>query len=280
MLSPTFLWLSLLLPISALLPLPTLASMTSLPSSAGVIPASSQIMARRRSSGRVNRNPFKPRKDQPRPKYTVGGAGRQRDLSCFQTNPKPLDQNLIPLLPVDPSSSKLQFTLAAHPSLAVYIPQTSAKTVEFVLVQKDGEVVYQTIQQLPQTPAIVQVTLPQAAPALRVGEDYEGYITLICKGTESQPDDPFAELSIRRIEPDAVLANQLKQATGLDRVRLYGESGIWYDMVSTLMTLRQDEPRNTNATELWNALLQFNGLADLKDIPLSQPLPPSKPLPN
>ncbi len=288
MVSSKFLWFSLLVSTVTLLPVPTRAAMNSLHSSAEVTPADSQVIAQRR---RTSSSPFKPRKSQPKPKYTVGGGRRSREV-CLQdeaalskTSPKPLNQMLTPLLPRNPSPPDLQLTLAERPTLTVYVPQTSAKAFEFTLYAQEGEaerVIYQANQALPQTPAIVQFTLPKDAPVLEIGKNYVWVVTLACNTAHPEPrdlsavvhpdpSDPSVGELIRRIEPDSALANQLKRVTGLDLARLYGESGIWYDMVSTLVALRHHEHKDTTATNLWDDLLQSNGLAELKDAPLATP---------
>lgn len=219
---------------------------------------------------------FEPRKDQPAPTLTVGG-GRRNDAKCPQdrqaseqlTQTNPLNQHLTPLLPSP--FTNLQLTVSEHPTFLVYVPQTTAKAVEFTLVTKDKDNsekgIYQTTLALTSTPGIVSISLPATAPVLEIGKDYKWVVVMACQGGNPTPEDPLAEGLVRRIQPDSSLS-QLDKAKPLNRVALYAKSGNWYDAVANLAALRKDQPNDPEVASAWKDLLQGAGLGAIANAPL------------
>lgn len=225
---------------------------------------------------------FAPRKDQPRPKYTVGG-GRRTEEICSQdriqnaANPqvKSVSRLLTPLVPgqelLPGQERDVQFTMKARPTLLVYVPSTTARAIEVTLYVQENQRekgVYQTLVKLPQSPGIVRIALPPEAPALEVGRDYKWVVALACQTNRPAPNDPFAERLIRRIEPGAELVSKLNQAVGLERAALYGKAGLWYEMVAELAALRQAKPGDGAINANWATLLQSTGFGELAAAPL------------
>jgi Domain of Unknown Function (DUF928) len=56
----------------------------------------------------------------------------------------------------------------------------------------------------------------------------------------------------------------LKNATTEQQRILYAKNGIWFDALTTLGDLRRSKPKELNAIENWNRLLQSIGLENLK----------------
>lgn len=224
---------------------------------------------------------FEPPKGQSRPNHTIGG-GKRYDGKCPQdrlrSQPETASQtsqpSLLPLLPTnDPTLRGLGLTTSAHPTVLVYIPATSAQAVEFVLVGRNAnrreEGIYQTTVKLTQTPAIVPFAVPGTMPGLEVGKDYEWRVALICQ--TGDPADAYAEGIIRRVPMDTALVQRLQQAQPVDQVTLYAESGIWYEAVSHLATLRQTQPTNPDLATAWVDLLQSAGLGAVSKTPVLLP---------
>jgi hypothetical protein len=217
---------------------------------------------------------FEPRKDQPAPTYTVGGGKRgtcekNPQASEPATEPLPLDPSLTPLLRsplTDP-----QLTVSARPTFLVYVPQTSAKAVEFTLLLRDKDnsenKIYQTSVNLTGTPGIVSISLPATAPELEIGKDYKWMVAMACQTGEVNVDDPFAEALIRRIQPDSSLS-QIDRAKPLDRVALYAKEGVWFDAVANLAALLKSQPNDPQVASAWKELLQGAGLGEIANAPL------------
>jgi hypothetical protein len=221
---------------------------------------------------RLKQVTFEPRTDKPAPTITVGG-GRRNEGVCSQerkaseasiTEPKSLARLLTPLLPSP--SSDLHLTVSAHPTFLVYVPQTSAKTVELTLEDRDGKGIYQRTINLTGTPGIVRFSLPASTPELEIGKDYRWLVLMNCQ--PSTAEDPFAEGLVRRIKPDSSLS-QVDGKKPLEQVSLYAKSGIWYDAVANLAALQKAQPNNPEVTSAWENLLRGVGLDAIANAPLN-----------
>ena len=234
-------------------------------------PTLAQTKSQTKTDIRLKQVTFEPRTDKPAPTITVGG-GRRNDGVCSQdrkasepstTETKSLAQLLTPLLPSP--FTDLNLTVSGHPTFLVYVPQTSAKTVELTLEDRDGKGIYQTTINLQDTPGIVSISLPASTPELEIGKDYRWFVSMNCQ--PSTAEDPFAEGLVRRIEPDSSLS-QLYGKKPLEQVNLYAKSGIWYDAVANLAALQRTQPNNPEVASAWKDLLRGVGLDAIANAPL------------
>ncbi len=220
---------------------------------------------------------FKPRKDAPRPKATIGGASRHSG-HCPQAKVSPTTLGLQAIVP--PSQTKGQMeavlTTAAYPTLLVYLPVTTARQAEFTVMNERGKGLFQTIVDLPRevqkTPVILRLTLPNTAlPAttgLQPDTIYQWVFTLMCKPGGAEPNDPFVRGMVSRIAPDAALQKKLTTAKGLDKVNLYAEAGIWQEAVTELANLRLTKPTDPDLLAAWKSLLKSANLEATSQAPI------------
>lgn len=183
---------------------------------------------------------------------------------CIEAQP-----SLTALIP----SQNFGTTVQPYPTFFWYIPQTTATTAEFVLM--DGnQTLYETTIALPKTPGILPISLPgdgSVAP-LTVGKDYQWYFSIVCNA-----DDRSGDLLTRgwvqrqAVTPD--LAAKLSQASAADRATVYAQAGIWYDAVATLANLQQPPltpvalPQRQILSDRWSKLLESVGLGNFADQP-------------
>lgn len=192
------------------------------------------------------------------PQASTGGASRGNSCSVGENYPQ---KEMISLTP----HSQRGLTLASHPTLMVYIPQTSVTKVFLSLKEIDGQTNYQTIIPIKGEPGIVRVTLPQEAAGLEVGKNYQWSIVGMCND-QLRPDSPLVQGQIKRIEADAHLREQLNNATLLERAVLYGQAGIWYETIATLAQLRLENPSDRELLANWEELLTSVGLANITKV--------------
>jgi len=210
---------------------------------------------------------FTPPADQGAPGESSGGAtrGNQGDV-CPQdrglglTGPK-----LTAILP----DSNQGLTVSSHPTFLVYVPQTSAGEIRFILQDDNNpeqvREIYETILPLPknltQTGGLVQIKMPDNLDELQIGTTYTYYATLICS-----PGDPgginYDEGFVTRVEVPANIA-EVQQNEALSpeqslwqQAMLYAESGIWMDTVNSLVALMEYEPGNKALENQWMSLLR------------------------
>lgn len=171
-------------------------------------------------------------------------------------------------------SPALKYTLSAYPIIWLYSPYTTqdAPDGDFSLQLGDKEV-YRTKIQLPKTPGIIGIPLPQNLSPLVVEQEYRWYFEVNCSSTTSSESSSPASVTglIERIPPSDELKQELASATtDLDKITVYAKYGIWYETLTELAQLRLKDPNNPNLQQAWINLLSEPtvGLKDLAQEPL------------
>ncbi len=205
---------------------------------------------------KVTFNP--PAGDQP--KTSIAGASRSIGQCINQAENSNLP--LAPLLPV----SAQGLTVASHPTVLAYLPQTSAKQVLFSWRDENNNDHYQTILPIDNQGGVISLTLPEDAPPLEVGKNYQWALAIMCDG-RLQPDSPMIQGQIRRVALEATLSDRLKNANLLESAAIYGEAGIWYETVATLAKLKTAQPGDQNLASNWQDLLTSVGLEKISQVP-------------
>lgn len=200
----------------------------------------------------ISRINFEPPPDRAgEPEQTAAGGTRGK---CPQDTKEP-DPPLTLLIPVN----KRVLTVAEHPIFFVYVPPTSAQTVQFVLKEKissnRSKVIYEAKYPLSGTPGIVSLRIPDNANKLEIGKNYQWSFALICD-PQDRGEDRIQFGSIKRTELSANLAEEVEKATPLERANLYAKNGIWQDAIATLVELKHSQPDNSNVKVIWEELLQ------------------------
>lgn len=184
------------------------------------------------------------------PKGTAGGGSRPIKSLC--TQPVGSQETLVAMAP----TGSVGFTSSQTPTLWVYIPNTTAKTLEFSLVTQE-EGVYQTNVSITDT-RLLKVTLP-ATVSLTVGKIYNWKAALVCN-PKQRTEDWVVNGWIQRQPIDAEFQRKLTGATIEQQVKLYAQAGFWYEALNAYLQLRQMQPGSSNLPLLGADLLKFAGL--------------------
>ena len=192
-----------------------------------------------------------------------GGASRG-EIAC-SSNPNEFSRHFLPLTPVD---SKYGLTVSERPTFFVNLPPSSAQKAFFSLKDEQGRVYYQTVLPINKQGGIMRIDLPQSISPLAVDRPYQWGVAALCSG-KLKPDSPFVSSWVKRVTPSTTLMNQLTNATPIDRAALYSANGIWYDTLTTLADIRQQQPTNSNLLSTWNKLLNSVGLGEVSVQPLN-----------
>lgn len=189
---------------------------------------------------------------------TAGGG--TRGGSCLSKG-----KSIIPLMP----SNNSVFTVSGYPTFYSYIPESTAQTARFVLREQDrDEPLYETTFDIPSTPGIVSVSLPQdTLPPLKVGKNYRWFLVVVCD-TEDSSKNAVAQGWIRRIKPSAALATEIEKTSESEVWRVYGKAGVWQETLMTLAQLRRSHPGDSDITADWEKLLNEVGLSAIAKDPL------------
>jgi hypothetical protein len=220
------------------------------------LPAQAQTAEPPPGSTSAMRQPFQtqvqfvPPPDRQAPRQTASGASRG---SC------PEIQSLLP---------ETHFGLTTHRRPAVYaqMPASDARRA-IVSLKSDGGEFYYDLVELPAAAGIVRLDFPTSAPDLVVGERYRWSMILLC-GDELRPDSPVIHGWIEPVELAAADQARLAQLSPLEQAAFYGQQGIWYDLLDTLITQRQETPGNGAIATAWTSVLESVNLGALVAAPL------------
>ena len=172
-----------------------------------------------------------------------------------------------PLTAIAPSGTLIT-TTADYPALLFYIPETTAKRAEFVMVDGEGNFVYNTKVTLPSQPGIMRLNLsPEAAsPVTETGNPYRWELALICDEFDRSGDDLLGG-ELRRVEVSSDIENKLELAESGDRFSVFQEAGLEADAIAALDELRRENPQDVEIQALWEKWLRENGLEQLVEMP-------------
>jgi hypothetical protein len=157
-------------------------------------------------------------------------------------------------------------TISAHPTFWFYVAYPVNSYVEFTLQDEAENEIYQTTFQLDKTPGIIGLNLSQDKVSLEAGETYHWYFNIMCN-PENSTDD-FVEGWVERVVLNPVSQNRLELAQPLEKISIYAENGLWYDTLSTVDRLRQQESENKKLSNIWTDLLQQVGLEEISQEPV------------
>ncbi|MEM9219908.1 MAG: DUF928 domain-containing protein [Cyanobacteria bacterium P01_F01_bin.150] len=173
----------------------------------------------------------------------------------------------------------LKLTTSDRPVFWIYVPYTPKEAPSgFLSLQQGDNAIYEgtfslaTTSEL-STPGIVGIRLPESAPSLVAGQEYDWYIDINCVDVTGEnvnsvgtPANLYG--SVQRVEVTEGLARDLLQSqTGLDVVAAYGKHHIWYEWLTELARLRLDSDNNVGLshTELNSAELENTWTTVLSD---------------
>jgi hypothetical protein len=191
-------------------------------------------------------------------------AGAARDSQCLtDTNSK----RLTAIMP----QSNVGLTTVANPVLLFYVPKTSTQAaLELVILDENKNNVVSKQSYKPSGKAGV-VSIPVTTASLEVGKQYRWSFSVICDA-KARSHDRVVDGAIKRIQPQAQLATQLKNASPQQLPHLYAQAGIWQDSIASLASLRTSRPNDPELKADWEALLKTEGteLAEVVSAPFLQ----------
>ncbi|MEH2438491.1 MAG: DUF928 domain-containing protein [Nostoc sp.] len=199
-----------------------------------------------------------------------GGAKRDGGDTCPVIISKPDLTALVPF--TEEANSVINVwgqTTEEHPSLFFYVPYTKdlPYAVEFVLQDQDLKDIYKEAIALPNKPGVIRVSLPISAPALALNKQYRWFLTVNCDNQENSPPT-FVEGVIQRIELKPATLKELQTREPLKRYAIYAQNGIWYEALTILAQLRDQNPKDAALQAEWQNLLSSIRLDDVAAEPI------------
>lgn len=163
----------------------------------------------------------------------------------------------------------VNITASISSRLFFYTPQAEeSKTVEFVLRNREDELIYKTSIQTTGEAGIMSIAIPEEVKnnVKEFHGDYQWYLSLICD-RDNRSKDFVLEGWIEYSEIDNSLQEKINLSSSVEKSKLLQQEGIWYDALSVLA----EQKLNSNAASIdreWSQLLESIGLLELASEPL------------
>jgi len=191
-----------------------------------------------------------------------------RSPSCTENSDLTNVIPLTPLLPLTNNNSNYIFaeqTTLEYPTFWFYIPYqisevTSADFYISDLNNDEQKTVYRTSLQLPQIPGFFSINILENNQPLEINSTgYRWTLIISC----SNDNFVYHEGLIKRVALNNELNNQLQGATLEEKINLYLEHNLWYDLGNYLPEIQQN-------SQLWQNILEKLGLLSLEKEPISE----------
>jgi hypothetical protein len=158
-------------------------------------------------------------------------------------------------------------TTAERPTLWFMVPELDSAPVEFILQDEEDRYIHKAnfILPHPLSRGVIQIDVPDSAPALEFNKRYTW--TLAITATPNHAN-MFVQGTIYRVPLATSLKQPIKQATGLEKVMLYAQHGLWHDAIASLAKLRQSNPQDARVKTAWFNLLNQAKLGEIARQPL------------
>jgi hypothetical protein len=204
-----------------------------------------------------------PRFIQPREDMDAPSTGTRRGVrgKCGGL----LEVSLIALMP----ENKIGRTVSDYPTFFFYLPQPSAELAEFLLLDENGDVIYQQDLTIKNLSGVIGVSIPANTnvPPLEVGKKYTWSFSLVCD-PDDRSGDKIETGVVRRVELSADILRQLETADPRQKTVIYAREGIWQDAVSNLAAARRANPNDPVFQTDWESLLNSVTLGEIAKEPI------------
>ncbi|MEL6490568.1 MAG: DUF928 domain-containing protein [Cyanobacteria bacterium J06621_3] len=182
--------------------------------------------------------------------------------SCFSD----FNQSLVSITP----RSHMGVTALARPAFWFSIPDTvGSKAVEFRLNSEAGDLIYTAQVDISSDSGVSEFQLPESAPALSPGKNYQWSFSLSCNNGSQSPELGL-EGWVKRVNMSTALTEQLAAASPQERVSLYQDAGLWHEQVSELLNLRRQDAESESLQRLWADLVESVGLTSHVSMHISE----------
>lgn len=182
------------------------------------------------------------------PATRVGGGTR---------NPAATDLVLYVLAP-----EHTGLTTQEQPILYWYISKPARARIEITLIDESSvQPLLETAVAEVAKPGIQALNLAEHGIRLEPGVEYQWSVAVV-RNPDQRSSDVVSSGGIRRIEPTATLAEELREASEEAQVAIYAGAGIWYDALMSLEKRMGGSPENASLRAMRAALLKQVGLPE------------------
>ena len=183
------------------------------------------------------------------PGRRVGGGSRGECMS---------NATLVALSP----QNHLIETTEATPTLYFAMPSFDAPLqLEFVLKNRDGDIIADKLFEAESHGGVTGLDLTDQIEPLKVGENYEWYLSILCNAN-NRAQDIVVHGWMRRVPSETVEIVETSAQVS-EQVELYQSQGLWHDAIDLLIQVQGEHTSSFNVDALWSDLLTAEGLQHL-----------------
>jgi len=200
------------------------------------------------------------------PPRTTGTGARKApcDFKDFHSQQisETVDESQIPLTALAPENNVVT-TLAANPTVYVYIPKTIKKIAEFRVIDINTEkIVYETTFPLVKSAGIMKVSMPKTVN-IEPGNKYQWQFLVVCNPNNREADEMIQGWVERtNLSSDQTAKIEQIKEESIEKARLYAEYGFWNESINILAQLRD---RDRTAKAEWVELLNSVNLGQIAE---------------
>ena len=185
-----------------------------------------------------------------KPRHRVGGGRRG-----------PIEElpEIVALVP-----DHVGLTISAQPTLYWYLSEGAKGDMRFELTLIDEESIDPLVEKrmsAPSTPGLQRIRLEDYGVKLETGQEYEWYVDLV-PNEDQRSQDVVSSGWIERVAAPDGISDRLASADPAAARALYGEAGLWYDVLDASYQLARKNPDNAAHRQQLAALLQQIGLPE------------------
>ena len=107
---------------------------------------------------------------------------------------------------------------------------------------------------------LINVVLPETAPALVKNQPYHWSLALACNPND-RTEDQVVGGWVEHNELSKKLLLKLASSTPIEQIAYYSKHGFWYDAIAKTVELQNQQPNNPVLAQTWTELLTSVGLS-------------------
>lgn len=162
-------------------------------------------------------------------------------------------------------------TTLDRPNFYFYVPysQHDGVSAEFLLryypTPHNSINIYQQKIELGDTAGIIKINFPDTIEPLIENGIYDFSLTLTCEGANEQM---WVTSYLQKVTLNPEIQEQLINANLGEKLEIYAQNGLWFDLLNNVAQLYYLEPENEVIKNIWRDILQQIELENIVDKPL------------
>ena len=194
----------------------------------------------------------------------TGGVAKGRKRGGAVRGPcRKIGKQLIALVPSNQEDIPfVEKTTNQRPDFWFYVPPlpVDEANAEFLLMDESENVIYSETFPISTKAGIVRLKMSNKnIPALEANKNYRWAFSAVCR-PQDRAADVIVDGWLKQVPASSSLSQKLKVTPVKKRVSVYADNELWYETLTNLAELREQNPQDAQIQADWASLLQLMGL--------------------